>query len=183
LAPELMQGEFVLHVGSNLRRKNREGVLRIFARTAEQWNGRLVFAGDPLTDALRSLAHELHIEHRLLEISRPTNEQLEALYNRALALVYPSRFEGFGWPILEAQACGCPVICTNAAPMSDVAGEAGLLREVDDEAGFAADILRLTQVEERRAWSARSLANAAKFSTATMIEKYCELYRSLGAKC
>src|SRR5205814_2988458 len=92
---------FVLHVGSNLRRKNREGVLRIFARCKDKWNGSLVFAGDPLSDSLRSLGHELGVADRIVEISNVNSEILEALYNRAVALLFPSTFEGFGWPIAE----------------------------------------------------------------------------------
>lgn len=173
---------FVLHVGSNLRRKNREGVLRIFARCVGRWNGRLVFAGDPLTSRLRALAAELGISNRVVQIDSPSNEVLETLYNCALALVYPSRFEGFGWPVIEAQACGCPVICSNAGPLPEAAGDAGLLHDVDDEADFAADVLRLTNKTERAQWSEKSLRNAANFSASKMIGQYIEIYRRLGAK-
>ncbi len=170
---------FVIHVGSNLRRKNREGVLRIFARCQRDWNGTLVFAGEPLTESLRSLGQELGIAGRIVELPEASNELLEGLYNLATALLFPSTCEGFGWPIAEAHACGCPVICTAREPMTEVAGVAGLTHELDDEAGFAADLLRLTNPEERAAWSARSLENAARFSSTRMIEEYCALYRSL----
>lgn len=170
---------FVLHVGSNLHRKNREGVLRIFALCKDRWNGSLVFAGEPLSDALRGLARQLGVLDRVVEVPHATSELLEALYNRATALLFPSTFEGFGWPIAEAHACGCPVLCTDREPMTEVAGNAGLTRDLEDEAGFAADLLRLTNPAERELWSARALENAKRFSAATMIEKYCELYRSL----
>ena len=81
--------------------------------------------------------------------------------------------------IAEAHACGCPVISTKREPMIEVAGNAGLLHNVEDEAGFAADILRLTNPAERESWSAKALENARRFSTAGMIAKYCDLYRSL----
>ena len=170
---------FVLHVGSNLHRKNREGVLRIFARCKDQWNGSLVFAGEPLSDALRALGRQLGILDRVVEVPDATSELLEALYNCATALLFPSTFEGFGWPIAEAHACGCPVICTDREPMTEVAGNAGLTHDVEDEAGFAADLLRLTNPAEREHWSAKALENAKRFSSAHMIAKYCELYRSL----
>lgn len=178
--PVLAQGTpFALHVGSNLLRKNREGVLRIFARCKNEWNGSLVFAGEPLSDALRALARQLGVLDRVIEIPHATSELLEALYNAATALLFPSTFEGFGWPIAEAHACGCPVICTDREPMKDVAGNAGLTHDVADEAGFAADLLRLTNPAERERWSARALENAERFSTALMIAEYRELYRSL----
>jgi len=173
---------FILHVGSNARRKNREGVLRIFSRCREKWNGRLIFAGDLLDPQLRSLASTLGISDRVIQVENPADEILEALYNCALALLYPSRFEGFGWPVIEAQACGCPVVCSNAGPIPEAAGDAGLFHDVDDEAGFAADVLRLTNRTEREAWSEKSLRNVERFSSDKMISRYIDIYRQLGAR-
>ncbi len=173
---------FVLHVGSNLRRKNRDAVLRIFAMCKDKWNGRLVFAGNRLNAELVSLAAELGIADRIIQLENPESELLEALYNCAVALLYPSRFEGFGWPIIEAQACGCPVICSNSGPLPEAAGDAGLFHDVSDERGFAEDLLQLGDPAKRAEWSAKSLRNASKFSTASMIANYIDIYRSLGAK-
>lgn len=170
---------FVLHVGSNVGYKNREAVLRIFALCRPKWNGLLVIAGEPLSPALRWLARQLGITDRILELSAVPSELLEALYNGAVALLFPSTHEGFGWPIAEAQACGCPVLCADRAPMAEIAGPAGLIHRVDDEPGFAADLLRLTDPAERERWSAKSLENARRFSTTRMISEYRELYRSL----
>src|SRR5260370_29116418 len=177
LNPDL---SFLLHVGSNLRRKNRDGALRIFARCKEKWNARLVFVGDALTPKLLSLAERLGISDRVTQVPDASDELLEALYNRALALLYPSRFEGFGWPVIEAQACGCPVVCSDAGPLPEAAGDAGLFHDPDDEAGFAADLLRLTDPAERAIWSEKSLRNAERFSTSGMIPGYIDIYRSLG---
>ena len=174
---------FVLHVGSNLRRKNREAVLRIFAKCADALDAQMVFTGDALSNSLRAQARDLQIEHRIVEVANASNEILEALYNRAHALLYPSRFEGFGWPIIEAQACGCPVVCSSSGPMADVAGAGALLHEPDDEEDFAADLLRLADPEERRRWSAKAFENAKRFSAARMISEYRELYRSLAPAC
>ncbi len=171
---------YVLHVGSNLRMKNREGALRIFALTKSHWNGLLVFAGQKLTPELRSLGEELGILDRVVEVVGPDNNLLEALYSCAMALLYPSRFEGFGWPIIEAQVCGCPVLCANREPMSEVGGEAAITHDLEDEAGFAASILRLTNPEEWQRWSKRGLENAKRFTAEEMIAKYLALYRSLG---
>ena len=173
---------FVLHVGSNLRRKNREGVLRSFALTKNDWKGRLVLAGDPMNNELRSLGENLGIVDRVVEVINPDSVILEALYSSAVALLYPSRFEGFGWPIIEAQACGCPVICSNREPLPEVAGDAALFREIDDEPGFATDILRLLDPAERECWSEKSLRNAERFTAAKMISRYIGLYRELGAR-
>jgi len=173
---------FVLHVGSNLRRKNRAGVLRIFSLTKKDWDGQLVLAGQALTRELWSLSAELGLSDRIVEIVNPPSEILEALYNSAIVLLYPSRFEGFGWPIIEAQACGCPVICSNREPLPEIGGEAVLLREIDDEKGFAADLLRLLNPAERERWSEKSRRNAENFRADKMIADYIELYRVLGAE-
>ena len=173
---------FVLHVGSNLRRKNRDGALRIFARCKEKWNARLVFAGDALTQELLSLADRLGISDRVMQVPNASDELLEALYNRAVALLYPSRFEGFGWPVIEAQACGCPVVCSNSGPLPEAAGDAGLFHDADDEAGFAADLLRLSDPGQRAIWSEKSLRNAERFSTSRMVSQYIDIYRNLRAQ-
>jgi glycosyltransferase involved in cell wall biosynthesis len=170
---------FALHVGSNVARKNRAGVLRIFARCKDQWNGSLVFAGEPLSDELRAIARQLGVWDRVVEVPNATSELLEALYNCAIALLFPSTFEGFGWPIAESHACGCPALCAAREPMIDVAGNAGLSHSLEDEAGFATDLLRLTNPVERALWSAKALENAKRFSSAGMIAKYCQIYRSL----
>jgi glycosyltransferase involved in cell wall biosynthesis len=173
---------FVLHVGSNLRRKNRDGVLRIFALCKEEWNAHLVFVGDPLTPELFSLAESLGISDRVTQVPDASDELLEALYNRAVALLYPSRFEGFGWPVIEAQACGCPVVCSNAGPLPEAAGDAGLFHDPNDEAGFATDLLRLHDPAQRAIWSEKSLRNTERFSTTGMISHYIDIYRSLGVQ-
>ena len=143
---------FVLNVGSSLRRKNRDGVLRIFARVAKQWpEGRLVFAGEALPSELVNLSEELGIAERVVQVAGPSNATLEALYNRALALLFPSRFEGFGWPVIEAQACGCPVLCSNAGSLGEVAGSGAFVRPVEDEEAFAREWLRLASDEGARA--------------------------------
>jgi len=177
-----LQLPFILHVGSNERRKNRGGVLRIFARNKEKWKAHLVFAGHSLTPELLALAEDLGILDRVMQVPDASDELLEALYNRAVALLYPSRFEGFGWPIAEAQACGCPVVCSNAPPLSETAGDAGLFHDLNDAEGFAADLLRLNNPAERANWSDKSLRSAQRFSTSEMISHYVDIYRSLGAE-
>jgi glycosyltransferase involved in cell wall biosynthesis len=171
---------FVLHVGSHLRRKNRAGVLRIFAKTKDQWNAQLVFAGDPIAE-LSADARALGVTHRVVEIIAPDSELLEALYNRAHVLLFPSRFEGFGWPIAEAQACGCPVLTSNRPPMNEVSGDGALLREVQDEDGFADDLIRLRDPAVRKKYRELGLQNATRFSARKMAERYLALYRELGA--
>jgi glycosyltransferase involved in cell wall biosynthesis len=176
-------GRFIIHVGSNLRRKNRAGVLRIFAKCAPRLDTQMVFVGEPLSEELCAQARDLHVADRIVDLASVSNEILEALYNRAHALLYPSRFEGFGWPIIEAQACACPVVASSAGPMSDVAGAGALLHQPDDEEAFVSDLIRLADPEERKRRSAAALENAKRFSAARMISQYREIYRSLVPSC
>jgi glycosyltransferase involved in cell wall biosynthesis len=176
------QGPFILHVGSNLRRKNRDGVLRIFGRVSDRWKGSLVFAGDPLSEELWNTARSLRIHERVVVISKPESSVLEALYNRAMSLLFPSRFEGFGWPVIEAQASGCPVICSNAGPLPEIVAEGGIICPLDDEEAFASAILRLAEPAEREAFVRRGLANVASFTTEQMINEYLSVYEELGVR-
>jgi len=173
---------FVLNVGSSLRRKNRQAVLHAVAAVRNSWHGRIVFAGEPLSAELRMLARELGLTERLVEVIKPANEILEALYNQALALHFPSRFEGFGWPIIEAQACGCPVICSNREPLPEVAGGAALMYDAEDFAGLGAAIVQLDGTPElREDLRQRGLRNARRYAREPMIQRFVSLYQSLAA--
>jgi glycosyltransferase involved in cell wall biosynthesis len=168
---------YILNVGSSLRRKNRDGILRIFRRIQAHWQGNLVFAGAPLTPELADMIEQLNLAPRVIQVIGPNHEQLEALYNGAFAMIFPSRFEGFGWPVIEAQACGCPVLCSNRCSMPEVAGNSALIRAVEDEAGFSEDLLRLTDPAERERWILRGLKNVRRFSTEEMLDNYEEVYQ------
>jgi len=178
--PRVRPGHFLLHVGSNLRRKNREGVIRVFADISRSLDLDLVLAGPQLTPELLELASSLGCADKVIPVVKPANEILEALYNSAFALFYPSRFEGFGWPLIEAQACGCPVICSQCPPFREIVGDSVLMREVDDEDGFATDIARLArEPQERSALRQLGLQNAHRYRPDKMISAYISLYEDL----
>ena len=175
---------FVLNVGSSLPRKNRAGVLRIFARLKDEWPaGRLVFAGEALTDDVRQLAFTLGVADRVVEVIKPTDSALAALYNGALALLFPSRFEGFGWPAIEAQACGCPALCSDAGSLGEVVGDSGFVRAADDEDAFAEELRRLlADAAARTRWAEAGLRNVTRFSADAMIDRYIQLHAELLGK-
>lgn len=173
---------FVLNVGSNLRRKNREAVLHSVAAIRTSWSGRIVFAGQALSAELRALVGALELSDRVVEVVKPSNEVLEALYNQALALHFPSRFEGFGWPIIEAQACGCPVICSDRQPLPEVAGGAAIVCGADDFARLGAAIVSLDRHPDLRDdLRSRSLENARRYARDAMIQRFISLYQRLAA--
>ena len=169
---------FFVHVGGNQWYKNRAAVLRLFAaliRHPAYAQHRLVMAGKPWTDEMRAVCTELDLHSRVDERVNVSNEQLRALYSRAEALLFPSLAEGFGWPIAEAQACGCPVATTGRAPMTEVGGEAAIYIDPDDIPGAAATIADgLTQ---RTALIDAGLRNVQRFTAERLVAGCLDAYR------
>ena len=175
--------DFVLHVGGNQWYKNRAGVLQIYRELRAQMGEAapvLVMAGQAFTPAMEAYcdAHDLR---RVVRIEGASNEQLRALYSRAQAFVFPSLAEGFGWPIVEAQACGCRVLTTDLPPMNDIGGAACALCDPNDVRGAAARLQSLLHEspEPRAARIEAGLQNARRFTTAHMIEQYERFYRDI----
>ncbi|HEY1109772.1 MAG TPA: glycosyltransferase family 1 protein [Opitutaceae bacterium] len=174
---------FLLHVGSNLQRKNKAGVFRAFARIADRWPGNLVFCGAELPDEVNAAARAAGLSARVFALRSPDNLQLEAAYSLAHALVFPSLCEGFGWPVIEAQACGCPVICSDRTSLPEVGGAAALVHALEDEAGMGDSALRLASPEFRADVVARGYANLKRFDVAAMIDAYEQVYTEALATC
>ncbi|MCE0522890.1 MAG: glycosyltransferase family 4 protein [Methylacidiphilales bacterium] len=170
---------FVLHVGSGHPRKNREALLHAVARIKDSWPGKIVFAGDRISSEEMATARSLGVEDRLCEVARPDNEVLLALYNAAHGLVFMSFAEGFGWPVLEAQACGCPVICSNRTSVPEVAGEGALIHEPDDVEAIGRDMLRLQEPAVRDALIASGFKNAGNYSSERMMGAYEKIYHRI----
>jgi glycosyltransferase involved in cell wall biosynthesis len=184
LAPlGLRPGEpYFLNVGGNHWYKNRGAAIEIFAelRKLSQYAGaRLVMAGGLMTPELRAIAQKCGLGDALVEAAGPSNEQLQALYSGALAMLFPSLEEGFGWPILEAQACGCPVAIRDRPPMNDVAGGAAIL--IDPAKPESAARTIATALEERTRICADGLRNAATYTAERMLEQCEGLYREIVA--
>ena len=170
---------FVLHVGSGHPRKNREALLLSVAQIKDSWPGKIVCAGDRLSSEEQNLAESLGLEDRIRGISRPDNETLLALYGAAHCFLFMSYSEGFGWPILEAQASGCPVICSNRTSVPEVAGDGALIHEPEDYAAMAGDIQHLQEPAFRDAMIALGFKNAGNYSSERMMEAYEKIYRRI----
>ena len=117
---------FILHVGNNSFYKNRAGVLRVFARIRKKFDVELKMAGQPPGPELISLIRELDLTRYIHFVVNPEDDQIVELYHKAVLLLFPSIYEGFGWPPLEAMSCGCPVVCSTAGSLPEVVGEAAL---------------------------------------------------------
>jgi glycosyltransferase involved in cell wall biosynthesis len=177
----LRPGEsYFFHIGGNHWYKNRGAAIEIFAelRKLSQYAGaRLVMAGGAITPELRAIAQKHRVDTAMIEAGALRQEQLQALYSCALATLFPSLEEGFGWPILEAQACGCPVVTTNRRPMKEVGGEAAILidpAEPATAAGTIADAL-----EDTARIRAAGLRNAASYTTDETLDGCEALYREV----
>ncbi len=171
--------EYLLHVGKDNWYKNRPGVLRILGELRKFPRFRdmkMVMAGTPLPDNLRQTARSLG---GVLECVEPSEAQLCALYTGALALLFPSLEEGFGWPITEAQACGCPVITSARPPMQEVAGDAAILIDPEDATRAAASIAE--RIHEAGALRQLGFANATRFDMDHALDHFCELYDEIAS--
>ncbi|MFC1605464.1 glycosyltransferase family 4 protein [Pseudomonadota bacterium] len=128
---------YILHVGNNGCYKNRKGVIRIFARVRQELKLRLVMAGPAPTDSIYSLVRDLLLEEFVDFVVTPDDSRLVELYENASVFLFPSLYEGFGWPPLEAMACGCPVVCSSAGSLPEVVGDAALTASAENEEQLA----------------------------------------------
>jgi glycosyltransferase involved in cell wall biosynthesis len=174
----LPRGRYLLHVGGNHWYKHRPGALRIAAALARQpgfTDLHLAMVGEEFDDHLHQVAAETALGDRLHVLTQVDNDTLAALYSGALALVFPSLHEGFGWPVIEAQACGCPAFIADRAPLPEVAGSGAVTFDpLDAEAAARVIAAALPRRAELVAAGCR---NVARHTTAAMLDGYLALYR------
>jgi Glycosyltransferase len=172
---------FLLNIGGGQWYKNREGLLALYAELRRLMNPapRLVMVGKPLAPHLQVMLHRLNLGDDVVHLSNLSEPQLQALYSVAEALLFPSWHEGFGWPIAEAQACGCPVFTSERAPMTEVGGDAACYLDPADPHESAR---RIVLAWSRRAdMSRRGLERAARWSEPLMFDRYLSVYAKLSA--
>jgi glycosyltransferase involved in cell wall biosynthesis len=178
-----VQQRYLLHVGLDLPRKNRRGVLQTFialqqraaAASATAVVEHLVIVGPQLDPELTELARQHGVTERITAVQNVSHPELRALYSRATALLFPSLQEGFGWPVIEAQACGCPVFASDLAPMNEIGGDAAVYVDPKDPDAMAAAI---EQAAPRFAEMRRlGLANSAHYAPAQMAAANVAAYR------
>jgi glycosyltransferase involved in cell wall biosynthesis len=174
---------FLLHVGDLHERRNLPLLVHAMFE-AQRRPGMpplsLVLAGVDrgVGDRLRMYARDAGSPDAVICLGAVTDAQLLALYRGAAALVYPSRYEGFGLPVLEAMACGTPVIASRAASIPEVLGDAGVLLDPDDEPGWAEAIARVSGDEwERGRMRAAGLVRARGFTWARTAQVTIDVYR------
>ena len=181
---------YILYLAGHDVRKNVAGLLRAFAIVARADSEVTLVVGGklparhklPLVDP-QPLVQELDLTDRVRFIGWVEEDHKPALYRGAVCAVFPSRYEGFGLPILEALGCGTPLVTSNASSLPEIIGDAGFVVDPDDERSLAGAILSClvddSLVAELRR---RGPQQAAKFSWAKAAQETLAVYRKV-ARC
>jgi glycosyltransferase involved in cell wall biosynthesis len=178
------QYRYILYVGSEQPEKNFLSLIKAFAQLSRHHkNIRLLKVGQPEFQGERDKAYalikQLDIQDKVVFLGHLGNE-LPLIYNASDLFVFPSRFEGFGFPPLEAMACGLPVVCSNAGALPEVVGEAALLFDPLDQACLI-DAMNSFLVNDglRKDYIARGFNNVRQFSWETTTKRTIEVYQQL----
>ncbi len=182
----LRRSAYVLYVGAAAWRKNRDGMLRGLRHARElrpDLGLQLACAGRlsaQESSAIDKAARDLGIRHAVHLLGFVPDRDLAALYRNAAAHVLVSRYEGFGLTIVEAMACGCPVITTRRTALAEVAGDAAVDVDPEDHDAIGEAFVRVTTDPSLRAdLSHRGLARAAQFSNDRQARETAAIYRRL----
>lgn len=183
---------YILHIGGNQWYKNRVGVIEIYNafRAKGEANLPLLLIGKEPSSALLKAYENSNFKTDIHFLCDIEDDLLSTAYSGATVFIFPSLAEGFGWPIAEAMACGCPVITTNEAPMTEVADNAGFLippKPIDSNkneiwANQAAEIVNhLVNIsfKEREKIVERGLLNCKRFDQKNAIEQIEGIYQTI----
>lgn len=179
-----LERPFFLYTGNISPRKNLRGLLQAFARVQSALPVDLVVTGGlSWSDRWSAWVRELGLADRVHRLGYVERQDMPALYRACLAFVFPSFFEGFGLPVLEAQTVGAPVVCSNATSLPEVAGDSALLFPPADTTALARALTAMaTDPALRRDLAARGLANVRRFSWRTTARKTLDVFESVSAQ-
>lgn len=174
---------YILTVGALQARKNLETLFAAYrVLRSKGLPHRLVVTGRKAwkTAGIFTSLRELGLEEDVILTGYVADDDLPALYSGASVFAFPSLYEGFGLPPLEAMACGTPVVTSNASSLPEVVGDGGLTVEPSDVRGFAAALERLLTDEAlHETCRERGLARAGRFTWEAAAAAHLELYQSL----
>jgi glycosyltransferase involved in cell wall biosynthesis len=174
----------LLHVGNNWFYKNLEGVIKALARLANDSDGAecplLLKVGKGLNAEQWKLARSLKVNEHIRELGVLTNEELLSVYWASDVLVFPSLWEGFGWPPLEAMASGTPVVCSDRGSLAEVAGDAALIVNPEEPWEIAAAADRIFKDEAlRQTLINKGLQRAKRFTWERAADETFQVYREV----
>jgi mannosyltransferase len=173
-----LEENYVIYIGTRTNYKNFSFVVALLK---EIKNLKLVVVGSQLTNAERKLFNT-DLERRTVIFTGITNIELNLLYNNATALVYPSSYEGFGIPILEAMKSGCPVIALDNSSISEVAGSAGILLKQLQIPKFIQNIENLQKNTSFRAEiSGKGIEHSKQFSWEKCCQETHNFYKEIAS--
>ncbi len=185
---QIPDGPYLLSLATLAPHKNMAHLVRCIERLERAGAAgdlRLVLAGRrdyKYARFIEDIARSESARNRIHLTGYVDDGDLGALYSGALAFAFPSLYEGFGLPPLEAMQCGTPVICSNASSLPEVVGDAGILLDPSDQDAWCEAIVALLQNENRRAsLAAAGLVRAAGFTWAKTVEQTAALYRQVHA--
>jgi glycosyltransferase involved in cell wall biosynthesis len=178
----LVSGRFFLYPANLWRHKNHELLLTAFAMARQQGLPHdfiMVCTGDGVgrLEELRQLVKDLGVHESVLLPGFIQEDDLEGLYQHSLAVVFPSLYEGFGMPVIEAMARGIPVTCSNTTALGEVAGEAALLFHPGNPQQIATALLKLAREPAlRQSMIQQGLQQAKQYAQeAVMAQEYWDL--------
>jgi glycosyltransferase involved in cell wall biosynthesis len=178
---------FILGLGTLQPRKNFTRLIEAYSLLVIRYPSlHLVIAGGKgwLYEEIFATVERLGLEEKVVFPGFVADEHLPALYNLADLFVFPSLYEGFGLPPLEAMACGTPVITSDASSLPEVVGQAGLMVEATDVESLAEAMQRVLEDDAlREGMIARGLEQARKFTWGKAAAKLLSLYETLGERC
>ena len=171
--------DYALYVGSRNRYKNFRGFLKaLYDSGLHRTLLLLVIGGGSFSTEERAFIDDLHLAHSIVALPRVADSLLAEAYSNARVLAYPSLWEGFGLPPLEAMHLGCPVVACNASSVPEVCGDAPFYFEADSPDSLRDVLLRAVNDEDARVRSIeRGQATAARYSWAKCAEETLAVYR------
>ena len=176
----MIQGRYILNVGSIEARKNILLVVKALPYLPEDINLVIVGRHTKYTDEVTAYAKANRLEHRIRVLHGVTDEELPAIYAGAEAFVYPSRYEGFGIPILEAISMGLPVVACTGSCLEEAGGPDSLYVDPDNEQAMAQAIRQsLKGAEGREQRIARSREYIRRFEGQDVASQVIQLYQNL----
>jgi len=174
--------KLVLHVGLNTPYKNVETVLRVLhlLNTDKRQNVRLIKIGADFTAEQQKLIFDLGLTDRVTHLGKIPAEDLVVAYHSCDVLLFPSIYEGFGWPPLEAMACGTPVVASTTGAIPEVVGDAGILQEPTAVGNIAEAVAGLlNNADLRKHMTASGIRRARLFTWKRSISQLAAVYEEI----
>ena len=172
----------ILYVGSYLKNKNINGLIKVFYEIHKEIKSAIlviVNEKEKMPNEYIDLMYNLGVQKMVRFTNHVTDQELVNIYNCSDILIYPSFYEGFGLPPLEAMACGCPVITSNTSSLPEVVGDAGIMVDHNDYNEIAKNaIMLLKNPEIRNKMIMKGLKQTEKFRN-SLSEKVLDIYKEL----